>query len=345
MGRGLVAEVDVVNAAGTATGASARTVAVVAGPPTIVSAPVVSGPARVGETLSALDPVVAGHGAAVTIALTWFRCHDAELATCTGAAGPGGTHLIAETERGVRLRVRAGITGTGGSLVAWSAPTEPVLGRNECVLVAPGTITACVGASSRITLEASLDRLRVTSGQPVVVRGRVTVAGDVARPDRVTILRGGRALPAAVDAGGAFALTFVPLLSERVTVSASVAGRGEALVLDAGEVRVVPRIVARFTVRRDRRGTVRDLRVTGRVQPRVPVSKFRLLLEGRTPQGRVVGLICRVDEQPIVREGRYSAHCRSRGLPRLARYRVRFLPGPGSPLEAAQTGWQRAALR
>jgi len=116
-------------------------------------------------------------------------------------------------------------------------------------------------------------------------------------------------------------------------------------VLDAGEVRVVPRIVARFTVRRDRGRTVRDLRVTGRVQPRVPVSQFRLLLEGRTPTGRVVGLICRVDEQPVVLEGRYAAHCRSRGLPRLARYRVRFLPGPGSPLDAAQTGWQRAALR
>jgi hypothetical protein len=149
----------------------------------------------------------------------------------------------------------------------------------------------------------------------------------------------------AVDGGGGFALTFVPALSERVTVSVMVAGRGDALVLDAGEVRVVPRITARFTVRYDRGGTVRDLRVSGRVQPRVPVSRFRLLLEGRTPKGRIVGLICRVVEQPVVRDGRYAAQCRSRGLPRLARYRVRFLPGPGSPLEAAQTGWQRAAVR
>lgn len=345
VGRGLVAEVDVANAAGAATGATARTAVVVAGPPTIVTAPAVAGQARVGETLAALPPVVAGHGAALAVALTWFLCRDFALQTCTVEAGPGTAHLIAETERGLRLRVRADVTGAGGSIVAWSPPTEPVLGRNECLLVAPGTITACVGASSRITLEASLDRLRATAGQPVVVRGRVTVAGDVARPDRITVVRGGRALPAAVDVSGGFALTFVPALSERVTVSLTVAGRGDALVLDAGEVRVVPRITARFTVRRDRGGAVRDLRVTGRVQPRVPISKFRLLLEGRTPKGRVVGLICRVDEQPIVRAGRYAAHCRSRGLPRLARYRVRFLPGPGSPLEAAQTGWQRAGLR
>ncbi len=345
VGRRLSAEVDVVNAAGTATGSTAPTGVVTAGPPTLVSAPVISGPARVGETLSALPAVATGHGAPVTVAIAWFTCRDTGVASCTGAAGPGATHLIAEAERGLHLRVRADVRSAGGSMLSWSAPTEQVLGRNECLLVAPGTITACVGASSRITLEARLDRTRAAAGQLVVVAGRVTTAGDLPRPDRVTVVRAGRTQLAAVDAGGGFALTFVPALSERVAVSVTIAGRGDALVLDAGEVRVVPRMTARFTVRRDRYGTVRDLRVTGRVAPRVPVSKFRLLLEGRTPKGRVVGLICRVDEQPIVLDGAYAAHCTSRGLPRRATYRVRFLPGPGSPLEAAQTGWQRAALR
>ena len=196
IGRGLVAEVDVGNAAGTATGATARTAAVVAGPPTVVAPP--SSPGRPAS------------------ARRWRRCPRhrrswrgrrgrAHLVLvprrgdrhCTVPAGTGATHLIAETERGLRLRVRADVTGAGGPIVAWSAPTEPVLGRNECLLVAPGTITACVGASSRITLEASLDRQRVTAGQPVVVRGRLTVAGDVARPGRVTVVRGGRAVPAA----------------------------------------------------------------------------------------------------------------------------------------------------
>jgi hypothetical protein len=59
----------------------------------------------------------------------------------------------------------------------------------------------------------------------------------------------------------------------------------------------------------------------------------------------VVGLICRVAEQPVVREGRFTGRCRSRYLPRAARYRVRFLPGPASPLDAAITPWRRAALR
>jgi hypothetical protein len=89
---------------------------------------------------------------------------------------------------------------------------------------------------------------------------------------------------------------------------------------------------------------VRDLRVTGTAAPSTPVA-FRLLLEGRTPQGRVVGLICRVGEQPMVRDGRFAGRCRSRFLPRAARYRVRFLPGPGSLLEAAVTPWQRAVPR
>ncbi len=345
LGRRLMAEVDVVNAAGTTTGATARTGVVTAGPPTLVAAPVVSGPARVGETLSALPAVATGHGAPVTVVLSWLTCRGPGIASCSGAAGVGATHPVTEAERGLRMRVRADVRSAGGSIVSWSAPTEPVQGRNECLLVAPGTITACIGASSRITLEASLDRSRAAAGQPVVVRGRITVAGDLLRPDRVTVVRGGRAQPVAVDAGGGYALTFVPALSERVSVSVSIPGRGDALALDAGEVRVVPRMTARFTVRRDRFGTGRDLRVTGRVVPRVPVSKFRLLLEGRTPKGRVVGLICRVDEQPVVLDGSYAAHCKSRGLPRLATYRVRFLPGPNSPLEPAQTGWQRAALR
>ena len=148
MGRALLAEVDVANAAGTAMGGTLLTAPVGPGAPTLVSAPVVSGQARVGETLGAVDPVIAGHGTTVAIALTWFACRDSALASCTISAGPGATHLIAETERGLRLRVRADASGSGGSLVTWSAPTEPVLGRNECVLVAPGTVTACVGASS-----------------------------------------------------------------------------------------------------------------------------------------------------------------------------------------------------
>ena len=242
--------------------------------------------------------------------------------------------------------MRADVRSAGGAIVAWSAPTEPVLGRNECVLVAPGTITACVGASSRITVEASLNRTRVTAGQPVVVTGRVTIAGDVARPDRVTVVRGGRAQLAAVDAGGGFALTFVPVLSERVKVSVTIAGRGDAIVLDAGEVRVVPRMTARFTVRRDRLGTVRDLRVTGRVVPRVPDLEVPAAARGthaegprrrpHLPRRRAAGRARRLATPPTA--GR--AGCRAG-----RRYRVRFLPGPGSPLEAAQTGWQRAALR
>lgn len=345
VGRSLLAEVDVANAAGTVTGRTAPTSAVVPGAPTFETPPVVSGPARVGETLTAAPPVVTGHGALPVITLGWFRCRDATPDSCSDAAGAGAAHLVAESERGVRLRVRAVATSSGGSAVTWSAPTEPVLGRNECLLVAPGSITACVGAASRVTVEAGLDRRSVLAGGVVTVRGRVTVTGEVPRPDRVAVVRGGRSLAAAVDAAGGFALVFVPELSERVTVRVSVAGRGEALALDAGEVRVTPRLTARFTVRRDRLGTVRDLRVTGRVAPRVPVPGFRLLLEGRTPQGRVVGLICRVSEQPVVRDGRFTATCRSRYLPRAARYRVRFLPGPAAPLDAAATGWQRAALR
>jgi hypothetical protein len=297
----------------------------------------------VGDTVSATVPATAGHGAAVTVAVAWFGCRDVTPASCTTPLAGGTAHVIGEAERGLRLRARALATSAGGSAVAWSAATEPVVGRNECLLVAPGRITACVGAVSRVTLEARLDRHRLVAGGSTLAAGRLTVAGDVPRPDRVTVVHGGRAELASVDAAGNFVLRVTPLLSERITVGVRIAGRAAPLELDAGEVRVVPVLRARFTVRRDVAGTVRDLRVTGTAAPRTPVA-FRLLLEGRSAQGRVVGLICRVGEQPVVRDGRFAGRCQSRFLPRAARYRVRFLPGPGAPLEAAVTGWQRAKV-
>jgi hypothetical protein len=318
---------------------------VVPGEPAFLAPPPVAGSARVGDTLTTAVPATAGHGAAVTVTLAWLACASAEVVSCTRSAGTGAAHLLAEAERGLRLRVRAMAASAGGVTIAWSAPTEPVLGRNECLLVAPGRITACVGAGSRVTVEARLDRASVVAGRTAVVSGRVTVAGDVAVPAVVTVAHGGRAGLAAVDGAGTFALPFAPLTSERVTVGVRIAGRTDPLQLDAGEVRVTPVLAARFTVRRDRFGTARDLRVSGTARPAAPVPGFRLLLEGRTPQGRVVGLICRAAEQPVVRDGRFAGRCRSRFLPRAARYRVRYLPGPGSPLDAAMTPWRRAALR
>ena len=340
-GRRLWAEIDVVNAAGTATAPTVTTGVVTAGPPTLVSAPVVSGPARVGETLSALAAVATGHGAA----------RDRH---------PGVVRLPRRRRRLLHRRRRSGrhppdrrersaacACGYAPTCAAPAARSPP--GRRRPSRCWAAT-SACwwrrgrsrpVSAPPRaITLEASLDRNRAAAGQAVVVRGRVTIAGDVARPDRVTVVHGGRAQLAAVDAAGGFALTFVPVLSERVTVSVTVAGRGEALALDAGEVRVVPRMTARFTVRRDRFGTGRDLRVTGRVMPRVPVSKFRLLLEGRTPKGRVVGLICRVDEQPVVLDGllRRPLHVARPAAPRDLPRAV-----PARPRLAARGGADRLA--
>jgi hypothetical protein len=110
-------------------------------------------------------------------------------------------------------------------------------------------------------------------------------------------------------------------------------------------VRVRPRIFARFSVRPDLYGRVRDLRVAGRVTPAVGLDHFRLLLRGRLPDGTEVGLICRLAEQPVVHAGFFAGACRSRGLPREARYRLTFLAGPGSPLDSASSRWYRARLR
>ena len=309
-------------------------------------APVVSGPARVGETLAALAAV--DRRPRRRADRSHWRGSAAATptsATCTVAAGAGATHLIAESERGLRLRVRAAATGAGGALVTWSAPTEPVLGRNECLLVAPGTITACVGASSRVTLEASLDRARAVSGQAVVVRGRITVAGDVARPDRVTVVHGGRAQLAAVDAGGGV----------RADVRARAVGaRHGDRDTWPGAARRWRSTPARCASCRGSRAVHRPARpwrhgarpaghrprAAARARVAVPAAARGPHAEGPRrrpdlPRRRAAGRA----RGPLRRATAGRAACR--GSPATG---VRFLPGPGSPLEAAQTGWQRAAL-
>ena len=345
VGRALLAEVDVANAAGTVTGTSARTAAVVPGAPEFLAPPAVAGTARVGETLTATTPAIAAHGAAVTVATAWFACRSVGVATCSTPAAGAASHLIAEAERGLRLRVRVLASGAGGSVVSWSAPTEPVLGRNECLLVAPGRITVCVGASSRVTVEARLDRRRVVAGREALVTGRLTVTGDVPRPDLVTLVHGGRAELAAVDRAGNFALRVRPVLSERISVSVRIAGRSEPLGPRGG--RGARRARAARAIRRPAR--------RGGHRPRPPRRRHRRPASagGRVPAAARGTHAAGPRGRPDLPRRRAAGGPRRplrRPLPvavpaRAARYRVRFLPGPGAPLDAAVTPWQRAALR
>ena len=97
VGRALLVEVDVANAAGTASGMSARTAVVVPGAPEFLAPPAVAGTARVGDMLTATTPATAAHGAAVTVAATWFACRTATVASC---AAPVAGRGVAPDRRG-----------------------------------------------------------------------------------------------------------------------------------------------------------------------------------------------------------------------------------------------------
>ena len=304
----------------------------VAGAPTLVSAPVISGPAGVGETLGALAPVIAGHGAtgrhrARVVHLP--RRRGRRLHRCgrrCDASGRGGGIAACGCASVPRRRARP-------SLVTWSAPTEPVLGRNHGAPRLDHRLRP--GASWRVTLVASLDRPRVVSGGAVVLRGPVSVTGDVPRPIASTS-SGPVARSVSRGRRRRIRTDLRARVSERV-VLANVAGRGDALRAQRARCasrRASPRASPVPGARRRRHGA-RPARHR-RCGRRVPVSRFRLLLEGRAPQG-VVGLICRVDEQPVVLEGRLR-----RALPLAPA--AAPLPGVGScPAPARRSMLRRQA--
>jgi hypothetical protein len=350
VGRRIHADVTVANDGGSATAPTPDSDPVTAAPPRLVKPPAIVGDARVAATLAAVPGVWNGGGGAVVVTTEWLAC-DRALAACS-AAGTGPELPVGENLLGARLRIRETADNGTARTVALSAATPPVAGAGVCAERGQGVVSVCLG-DGRMTLHAALARLRVLAGRSVLVSGRVDAFGGVAPPAAVVV----RLAPAepygaygsvkrvALGPDGSFRMLLQPAISGRVEISTAVAGTPDALLLALPGLRVRPRIAVAFTVRPDLYGRVRDLRFTGRVVPRVALDRFRLLLSGRLPDGTVVGLVCRVMEQPVVHRGRFAGGCRSRGLPRRARFRVTFLAGPGSPLDSASSTWRLARVR
>ena len=131
VGSTLVAVVTAANGDGTASAVSAPTAVVVApppavqiAPPTAVAAPVLTGSAVAGETLSASDGVWGSNGL-LTLARQWQRCWPADNCLDLPAA-TGPTYLVTPDDIGATLRVVVTATDAFGTATAASAPSEPV---------------------------------------------------------------------------------------------------------------------------------------------------------------------------------------------------------------------------
>ncbi len=94
-------------------------------PPTLVSAPVITGSAIKGETLSASTGTWRSKGT-VKYAYQWQRCDRAALVCGSIAGARSATYVLADADVGSRVRVVVTATNSSGSTSASALPTDVV---------------------------------------------------------------------------------------------------------------------------------------------------------------------------------------------------------------------------
>jgi hypothetical protein len=123
-GRRLKAVVTAKNSAGSlAKTTAASAIVTTAVKPAMTAAPVVSGTARSGQTLSATNGTWTGT-APITYAVAWFRCPDA--GPCA-QAGTGASYGLTDADVGRTMGVQVTATNGVGSTAGASLPTATVL--------------------------------------------------------------------------------------------------------------------------------------------------------------------------------------------------------------------------
>jgi hypothetical protein len=114
------------NGAGSTSQASATTGIVGTNPPQSVAPPTISGTARDGSVLTAVDGLWTGPVSYQT-SYEWWRC-DTAGANCSVVPGATAASLVlGPADIGVTMRARVTRTSAGGATAVFSAPTAPVL--------------------------------------------------------------------------------------------------------------------------------------------------------------------------------------------------------------------------
>ncbi len=122
--------------------------------PANTTAPVVSGTATVGSTLTTTSGTWSGTGPIGTV-IAWTRCTGDATSTCTVISGATATtYTPSSADAGLRIRSRVTATNTAGSAQAFSAATAAIAApavapANTAVPVVSGT--AAVGATLTAT--------------------------------------------------------------------------------------------------------------------------------------------------------------------------------------------------
>lgn len=167
------------NENGTSAAASEPTPAIVAAPPHLASAPVVTGEAREGQTLS--TTLGFWDGLVESFDVTWLRCDAAGEACVPRSADSALTLGLDETDVDHTLRAQVTARGPGGETTAVSAATSRVLPLPPQLVAAAGIVgepiegtvlTASLGEWTGRISSVELAWLRcAAAGEPCVETG------------------------------------------------------------------------------------------------------------------------------------------------------------------------------
>jgi hypothetical protein len=127
------------NAAGNDTGRSAPTAVVAGNPPANTVAPLLTGTARDGETLTLDDGEWTGTPT-ITYAYQWQRC-DADATNCVDIAGATGlTYDLQSADLGGTVRAVVTATNADGDDAAATGPSAVVIAAPPAVTIAPAVV-------------------------------------------------------------------------------------------------------------------------------------------------------------------------------------------------------------
>src|SRR4051794_2609865 len=155
------------NAAGSASATSAPTTVVVGAPPRSTGAPVISGTAQVGQTLTATRGTWAGT-TPMSFVLQWRRC-DASGA-CTDVSGATSTtYVVKSDDLGATMRFHVTATNSLGTATADSARTAPIT-----VAAPPASGDPVIAAAGDIACDPTNSNFNGGSGTSSNCRQRYT---------------------------------------------------------------------------------------------------------------------------------------------------------------------------
>jgi hypothetical protein len=288
-----------------------------------------------------------------TLGYQWFRC-EADRTGCAPIAGATGPdYALNASDAGKYVFVRMTATTSGGATTIDSGYTVPSLsGAFPPIAIGPvGPVPgAPVPPSSptlgrRVTLSASVNRVRAVVGAPVVVSGTLT---GVPIGSRVSVTlanaqwkRHARRYTVHTRSGGRFRATVRPVVSAQVQVAFAGTSAHPATTVATRRIHVTPSIRVRITASPDGPGQVRNLRIRGRFSPGFGQGA-RLQLEGRPAGGRTWYSFC--TRVTVGRGGAITGACNVGRLHATNRYRLVYVAQAGSPWTTAASTPTRARI-